>query len=46
MGGHGGQTLCARMTFEWGYDCLFCRWIGALRDPDHYAHELRNWLNR
>lgn len=41
-GGNDGQTLCARMAWLYGSDCLFCRVVGfALRDQDHCADELR-----
>lgn len=41
LGGRKEQTLCARMAERHGFDCAFCRLIGAiLRQPDHCWQEM------
>lgn len=41
-GGHRDQTLCARVAARWP-DCLFCRLMSRLVEPNHCAIELALW---
>lgn len=41
-GGPRGQTLCARVAARWP-DCLFCRLMSRLVEPNHCAIELALW---
>lgn len=44
LGGHPGQSICARVGLRFGTDCLFCRWIGRLTgDPRHCFHEINGY---
>ena len=44
-GGPRGQTLCARIA-ERRPDCLFCRLMSWIVEPDHCAIELACWVKR
>lgn len=45
LGGLRGQTLCARIA-AWRPDCLFCRLMSRLVEPDHCLVELALWEQR
>lgn len=44
-GGPRGQTLCARIGERWP-ECLFCRLLSRIVEPNHCAIELARWHGR
>ena len=44
-GGPRGQTLCARIAERWP-ECLFCRLMSRIVEPNHCAIELARWDRR
>src|SRR5690349_4936173 len=44
-GGSRGQTLCARIAERWP-ECLFCRLMSRIVEPNHCAIELARWNRR
>ncbi|MGX7874448.1 hypothetical protein ACVDG5_018300 [Mesorhizobium sp. ORM6] len=42
-GGRGDQTLCARIAERCGAQCLFCRLMSRLIEPNHCALQLAKW---
>ncbi len=43
-GGEWPQTLCARIAYRWGVNCVFCKLASHLIEPDHCGSELEWWL--
>ncbi|TPN04531.1 hypothetical protein [Mesorhizobium sp. B2-1-2] len=45
-GGRSDQTLCARIAERFGAQCLFCRAMSRLIEPNHCALQLAKWHSR
>ncbi|RWF33729.1 hypothetical protein [Mesorhizobium sp.] len=45
-GGRGDQSLCARIAEQHGAQCVFCRIMSRLIEPNHCALQLAKWHSK